>query len=382
MRTTRGKPTLERVLLGDVDLAGRMADALATEDRDDRVTHGFHTYPAGLHPDATRDLMGIFGGKRLLDPFCGGGTVLVEGRLAGMTVFGRDLSPVALRVARGRTASPDEDTVRRFRSAARKLADLGKAASRDGALPPEDIFRVVEDWYAPHAILELEALRAGVATADADIRPLLEIVFSSILIKTSWRQSDTSGQRKKHKRPEQTTSILFHKKARELGRRIEALREKVPPDTPQSDIAMSDARTVSLSEPVDLVLTSPPYPGTYDYVPMQHLRRAWFGEWDGDDQEIGSRRLWRSGERVAKKTWRLDTFRWTKSVAASMAKGGHFVVVIGDGLTPTGSIDSSEATSEAANAAGLTSVARASLERPDHARGSSRWEHVFAYRKD
>ena len=44
----------------------------------DRVTHGFHTYPAGLNPDAARDLLALFPGDSLHDPFCGGGTVLVE----------------------------------------------------------------------------------------------------------------------------------------------------------------------------------------------------------------------------------------------------------------------------------------------------------------
>ena len=57
MRTTKGKPTYERILLGDRDLATALGDALAAVEFDDRATHGFHTYPAGLHPDAARDLV-------------------------------------------------------------------------------------------------------------------------------------------------------------------------------------------------------------------------------------------------------------------------------------------------------------------------------------
>ena len=41
----------------------------------------------------------------------------------------------------------------------------------------------------------------------------------SILVKVSWRKSDTSMQRVKHDRPVGTAAILFHKKARELGRK-------------------------------------------------------------------------------------------------------------------------------------------------------------------
>ena len=59
----------------------------------------------------------------------------------------------------------------------------------------------------------------------------------------------------------------------------------------------------------------------------------------------------------------------------------HPLLVIGDGLTPAGEIDASEPTESAAKAAGLLPVARASLSRPDHARGKARWEHVFAFRR-
>ena len=38
------------------------------------------------------------------------------------------------------------------------------------------------------------------------------------------------------------------------------------------------ARGSSRTTPVELVLTSPPYPSTYDYLPMQHLRHVWLGE--------------------------------------------------------------------------------------------------------
>ncbi|MBF8300333.1 MAG: hypothetical protein HW394_703 [Acidobacteria bacterium] len=45
-------------------------------------------------------------------------------------------------------------------------------------------------------------------------------------------------------------------------------------------------------------------------------------------------------------------------------------------------IDTSEPTDAAASAAGLCSIARASLDRPDAARETTRWEHVFAFKKE
>lgn len=379
MRTTEGKPTLQVIALGDRELADAMAAALSAEALPDRFTHGFHTYPAGLHPDAAAGLLALFPGDAVADPFCGGGTVLVEGRAAGRATLGVDLNPIAVRVARTRTATPDDALLTRFRSAARKLTEAARKA-RD--LPPPAILEPVRAWYAEHALWELESLRRGIAEADPSVRPWLEAVLSSILVKVSWRESDTSSRRKKHRRPPGTTAVLFHKKVRELARNMAALRDAVPEGTPEAVVWQGDARRLHVDRPVPLVLTSPPYPGTYDYLPMQHLRRVWLGDPRLDDAgEVGARRDWRRGARKALAAWNRDTAAWTRAAAESLATGGHLVVVIGDGLTPAGEVDTSEPTEAAATSAGLRPVARASLARPDHARGTARWEHVFAFRK-
>lgn len=379
MRTTRGKPTEDQIVLGDREMGEAMASALRAEEQVDRYAHHFHTYPAGLHPDAAQHLLGMFSGEVVLDPFCGGGTVPVEVRAAGRHAIGRDLSTIALRVARARTASPDEAFLTRLRSRARKLTAIAREAEE---LPPEQIAQGVREWYARGAAQELESLRTGIQESDEDLKPLLWALFSSILIKVSWRRSDTSSKREKHHRPDGTTAILFHKKTRELARKLASYREVVPEGTPEADLAIGDARKLDIDRKVDLVLTSPPYPGTYDYLPLQHLRRIWFME-DREDErkEIGSRRSWRAGTKDARRTWAADSAAWTSAVADAMNPGAHLVIVIGDGLTPAGPIDASEITERAARVAGLQNIARASLERPDHARGATRWEHVFAFRK-
>jgi hypothetical protein len=259
------------------------------------------------------------------------------------------------------------------------MVEVARKATEPPAPP---LFDAVREWYAPHVLCELEALRRGVFAAPEPTRGLLAAVLSSILIKVSWRRSDTSAAREKHDRPAGTTAILFHKKARELGRRLEALRAVVPPGTPEAEVIGQDARVGYKGGPVDVVLTSPPYPGTYDYVPMQHLRRLWLDDGrNGEHSELGARRAWREGHKQARRQWVEDTRAWTQAAARTLRPGGFLVVVIGDGLTPAGPIDTSEPTDEAARAAGLRSVARASVERVDHARQTARWEHVFAFQR-
>jgi hypothetical protein len=350
---------------GDSRFAKLLEQALSMSGPVDRSTHRFHTYPARMHPDAAATLIGACPGP-VHDPFCGGGTVLVEAMLAGRPCSGADLSPIALLVSRARVAGPEVATP--VRSAARALA---KAAQlRVDVEVPE----LAQQWFQPHVAQELGRLRDGIKAADPAIQPVLWAILSSILVKVSFRESDTSNRRKPHERPPGTTAILFHKRARELGRALETLPEG---DSPV--VQSGDARTSTAKPGVGLVLTSPPYPGVYDYLPMHQLRYAWLGIDAGmaKAQEIGARRAFRArGRQDALRQWRADTGQWIGKQATCLASGGRLVTFVGDGLVGGRPVDTLGPTVDALRAAGLRIVARASADRPDHARQSVRIEHL------
>lgn len=59
---------------------------------------GIHPYPAkfiGDIPRAFIEHLAIPTGTRVLDPFCGSGTTLVEAQRAGLATVGIDLNPIA-----------------------------------------------------------------------------------------------------------------------------------------------------------------------------------------------------------------------------------------------------------------------------------------------
>lgn len=355
----------ETHLSGDPEVAAICAAALHRSGRVERATHGFHTWPAGLHPDAVADLLGLAPGP-VLDPFCGGGTVLVEALLAGRDALGLDIHPIARLVAEARTALTTPEARTALRTAARKAAEAGLHAAPGPA----------QEWYEAHVVGELAAIRELIGKD-----PLLRAVFSAILVKVSQRRSDSSMARDPEPRPPGTTSTLFHKKAREYARMLEALAAAVPPGV-RARVHRADARDFRAKERFGLVLTSPPYPGVYDYVPMQQLRYAWLGLDPGDAvrEEIGSRRAFRADRATAIATWRQDSARWVRAVARVL--DGRLVLVIGDGNVGGKAIDSFTPVDEAARAAGLRFVARATVERwdagmervrPEHA---AVWEHA------
>lgn len=355
---------------GDPEMAKVLSEALAVSERVQRATHNFHTYPARMHPDSAKLIIPHTTGI-VHDPFCGGGTVLVEARLAGREASGSDISPIAHLVAQARTAGPELAPL--LRRASRKIAD--KAKMRTDVEVPE----LVVKWYQEHVAQEIGRMRNEIANYEPEVQPLLKAVLSSILIKVSFRKSDTSNQVQQHHRPPQTTPILFHKKARELARILDQM-----PSAPPPTLIYGDARYTPPPKKVGLILTSPPYPGVYDYLPMHQLRYAWLDLWPEDElaNEIGSRREFRAkGRTDALKNWHEDTKLWIKTQASMLEKGGSMVVVVGDGLVGGKLVDALFPTTEAMQACGLEIFARASADRPDHARHAIRIEHMVMGRK-
>ena len=111
-----------------VPLAAAMrAQAEADESEASSLTHGFHAYPARMHPAIARALLGelsVGPGSEVLDPFCGSGTVAVEALVAGWRCLGSDLDPLALRLARVKTER------RKPKARARFLEIMGEHLAR------------------------------------------------------------------------------------------------------------------------------------------------------------------------------------------------------------------------------------------------------------
>jgi len=159
------------VVAGDADDAALLSAALdvppSEDEKDDDPArahvHGFHTYPARMHPETASRLVRAFVPERgvVLDPFCGSGTVLVEAMIAGRKAIGTDLNPLAVRLARCKTRprSPRELTV--LVDHARELAAFADERRKARAGATRRFLQEDMDLFEPHVLLELDSLRAA-----------------------------------------------------------------------------------------------------------------------------------------------------------------------------------------------------------------------------
>ena len=110
-------------LSGDPELAAKLAHALSVDpDMKLPFTHGFHAYPARMHPETARRVIESFPGGRIVDPFVGSGTTAVEAVRAGRPFTGFDISKVPLEIAWARTRVGLPEASRKVEGAAHRLA--------------------------------------------------------------------------------------------------------------------------------------------------------------------------------------------------------------------------------------------------------------------
>ena len=392
---TEGDPADARRLAAALDVAS------ATGADDDAATrrhvHGFHTYPARMHPDTAAVLVRDFvpPGGRVLDPFCGSGTVLVEARAQGRVPLGTDLNPLAVMLSRCKTRPRTPAELERLVETAREIAAEADARRKAKAgatrrFPQEDV-----DLFEPHVLLELDSLRAGVEKLKTDpTRPDLALVLSSVLVKLSRRRADTSAATTVRRTAAGFAAKLFVQRAEDLAARFAAFAALLPsPPPPAPFVAVDHAAELRTLPPgpVAAVVTSPPYAATYDYLDHHAVRLRWLGL---DPRplargEMGGRRHYRRlGPDEARQEWGRELAGFLYAIGRRLPAGGPAVLLLADSAVGGAALRADAMVAEVARTGGFVPAARASQARPHfHAptaaafRDRPRFEHALLLRR-
>jgi SAM-dependent methyltransferase len=347
---------------GDPELAAALAHALDVQSDGRRLSHGFHSYPARMHPDTAERALALLDPRRVLDPFCGSGTVLVEAARRGAQGIGVDASPLAQLIAKAKTwRGSRRQLVETSRAIADDVLAEGKAARRSGWQAPNRRVNAKRDealrpWLAPHVRAELEAILARV-DETGDLQPILRAVLSSLLVKVSKRASDTRGELVERTIGRGQAARLFADKAAELARGLDALWKDAPRGTHLPRIMLGDARALPKEvEHVDAAVSSPPYAGTYDYLEHQRLRLAFLDIDEGPlaKAEIGARRD--RGQRG----WKAALEQVFRELARVLVPDGRAALLVGDSVADGVAYRADAWVQAAAATAGMRVVAGAS----------------------
>lgn len=255
-------------------------------------THGIHEYRGKFFPQLVRSLINVSGTERggvVSDPMCGSGTTAVEAVLAGCRAIAVDMNPLSVFLAqvKCRLLSADATSLIACYEDVQKIL-VGSKQRRPKRLEyferlsqPDKTY--LSGWFSDDVIAELDEISQAIArVADADACDLMRVSLSNVLRAFSWQKDDDLRVRKEVRldaKVDAKGDFLD-----ELGRSMRAvlalLYQNGPVAKDMFEIVEGDARrcgTTSVSNSVDVVITSPPYATALPYLDTDRLSLCYLG---------------------------------------------------------------------------------------------------------
>jgi site-specific DNA-methyltransferase (cytosine-N4-specific) len=262
--------------------------------------HGLHAYKGKFYPQLARaaiNAAGVPAGGKVLDPFAGCGTSVLEAALLGLHGYGVDANPLAVLVSEAKLAmlSYEPDQLNDALDPLRKPPAHGI-----GVGDPE----YLSDWLPADNYRFLGRLLNGVNSMSSEqVRQIALVIISSVL-------RDGSRQDPKQLRVGRRAASDDIPDLRELVEaaldsaleNLAAARSVADIDwdnirSPERHVTIGDARKVNESLPKDVrgkfdaVVTSPPYANALPYIDTDRLSLRAFGMLNGGGQRAAEQKL-------------------------------------------------------------------------------------------
>jgi hypothetical protein len=278
----RREPTWQKVLEnGDADPSKRKDPKYAT--------HGLHAYKGKFYPQLAKSLLNIsevpVGGK-ILDPYCGSGTTLVEAMLNGFAGYGCDFNPLAAKIAKAKTGIltlPRHVVDHAIRSVLDRVVLRGTGYDVSLDQFPKELHRELNDWFPAKVLFKLNWLLAQIRLlGNPTIVDFLEVTLSSVVREVSQQDpSDLRIRRRKEPLEDAPVFELFVDRLKHAHLRLQkywAVAGRQPGEMIEPKVVEGDSRlyqTLDLlgleHQSVDAVVTSPPYATALPYIDTDRL---------------------------------------------------------------------------------------------------------------
>lgn len=252
------------------------------------ATHGLHQYKGKFYPQLVKSLLNISGtepGSIVFDPFCGSGTVPLEGYLNGMISIGCDINPMAVEISKAKieilTVGLDE-----LQTESENLLKLLNATIKDkveiiSSSSSADL--EIERWFPTRVVYKMRCLMTAInQVSNEKIRRFFAMIMSNIIRDIS--QQDPNDLRIRRRKEEIEDAPVFEMFTKSLTLNINKvetfMRIKHLSPSEYRRFAISEANTCNLNElveiglhkgTVDKIITSPPYATALPYIDTDRL---------------------------------------------------------------------------------------------------------------
>jgi len=252
------------------------------------ATHGIHAYKGKFYPQLAKclfNLAQLLPGQKVIDPFCGSGTVLLEAYLNGLTAVGIDLNPLAVKIARVKTELLELDPYIRDRHLAqfKKHLDLPQETDDSLRMFSASVLGELLSWFPKPVLRKLGWLLEQIQQVpDPRVRDFLEVILSSLVRSVSNQDpKDLRIRRRETPIADAPVYELFGARLGELRLRLQqfAERSKFAPNMfyPVQAVHGDSREIQSLTKSgveqhsCDAIVTSPPYATALPYIDTDRL---------------------------------------------------------------------------------------------------------------
>jgi DNA methylase len=318
-------------LYDEIDLELSWSERDLPERERTKHVHRLHPYLGKFIPQLVEALLARYvrEGARILDPFAGSGTTLVQALESGRDATGVDVAAFNALLMRVKTARYNLFTLEReLRDACARL-ERGDVA---GAASPSAYMR---RWFAPQAAAELLGFRELVA--DYEHADVLRVVlaraarsarrtthFDLDFPRAPQRDPYWCHKHKRECRPVERAHHFLRRYALDTLARVKAFA-RVRSRGRSAAVLHGDARNLDLGGPFDAVLTSPPYPGLIDYHEQHRYAYELLGL-----EDLGALELGRGSTKCAIEDYVDGVARVLERSAERLGGDARVLIVVND----------------------------------------------------
>ncbi len=255
-------------------------------------THCLHGYPAMFIPQVARRLILAYSkqGETICDIFCGSGTALVESRLVGRNSFGIELNPLAILIAKVKTAPLNYLLLQKAYLDLLNIIPAIKLTDND--IPK---FKNIDFWFKKQVIKDLAKIKKSINKIDkAKIRNFFLVAFSETVRGAS---NVRKGEFKLFRIPKDklkdycpNVQAIFRSKCERNIIGMKEFSESVDRKTRVKILHADSTKKYEVDDgSVDCIVTSPPYGDsrtTVAYGQFSRLSLQWLDILFRDDANV------------------------------------------------------------------------------------------------
>jgi site-specific DNA-methyltransferase (cytosine-N4-specific) len=227
------------------------------------------------------NMFGVGKGSRVLDPFCGSGTTLIEAAQMGADAIGTDLNPFAVFLANAKQTAlhtPSDDlqsTLKDVQTYLRRRSGLSSYNGGDARTA------YLKQWFDARQLQAIERVRVAIIKSCGDLAPIFLTIASDQLRDYSLQDpKDLRIRRRTSPLPDTPFEDAFLERASEVVKRIGAAQRVLGGELGMAQARLFDNTTIkakTFSRKFDCAITSPPYAMALPYIDTQRLSLVWLG---------------------------------------------------------------------------------------------------------